>query len=61
MKERIREHVYCWKCKTGITWEANNPNDNEYNGAMDKLEHHQEQPTCTREQKLTELLDGKQV
>jgi hypothetical protein len=58
-KTRIREYVYCWKCKTGITWEANNPNDSEFYGVIAKLEDHQERLECIREQKLTELLNEK--
>jgi hypothetical protein len=58
-RTRIREYVYCWKCKTGITWQANDPNDSEHYGVMAKLEHHQEQLECIREQKLIELLNGK--
>jgi hypothetical protein len=56
VRTRIREYVYCVKCGSDITWNANDPNDDEYGGVLDKLEHHQEGLKCIREQKLKEIL-----
>lgn len=36
------EYIYCVKCGTGITWNANDPADDEYGGVIDKWQHHQE-------------------
>ena len=56
VRTRIREYVYCVKCGSDITWNANDTNDDEYGGVLDKLEHHQEGLKCIREHKLKEIL-----
>jgi hypothetical protein len=54
---RIKEFAYCARCNTDINWHIDNIADHEYDGAIDKLLHHQEGAQCKREVMIKELLD----